>query len=195
MAEAPAPPTDRCPWAAGDELLIAYHDEEWGVQVHDDRHHLELLSLESAQSGLSWLTILRKRDGYREAFFNFVPERVAAMTDLDIERLMGETRIVRNRAKITSTIANARALIDVASQFGSFDDYIWTFVNGAPIKNAFRASGEIPASTPLSAAVAKDLKRRGFRFLGPTTCYAYLQSAGLVNDHLQGCRRWKALPG
>ena len=180
----------RCEWApAGDPLYLAYHDEEWGVPSRDDRHLFELLLLESAQAGLSWATILRKREGYRAAFAGFDPEVVAGFGPRDVERLLGDSTIVRNRAKIESAIANARATLAVLEERGSLAEYVWSFVGGAPIQNRWKALSEIPASTPESAAMSKDLKRRGFRFVGPTICYALMQSCGLVNDHVTSCFR------
>jgi DNA-3-methyladenine glycosylase I len=169
--------------------MVAYHDDEWGVPVHDDSRHFEFLTLEGAQAGLSWSTILAKRDGYRRLFEEFAPERVAAFTDRDVDRLLGDAAIVRHRGKIESTIGNARALLAVAEEFGSFDGYAWQFVGGSPIVGDWTTLAGIPASTPESTAMSRDLKRRGFRFVGPTTVYAYLQAAGLVDDHVSTCFR------
>jgi DNA-3-methyladenine glycosylase I len=169
--------------------MVAYHDDEWGVPVHDDHRHFELLTLEGAQAGLSWSTILAKRDGYRRLFAGFDPEQVAGFTDHDVERLLDDTAIVRHRGKIVSTIGNARALLAVAEEFGSFDVYAWQFVGGAPIVGDWPTLAHLPSTTPDSTAMSRDLKRRGFRFVGPTTVYAYLQAAGLVDDHVTTCFR------
>ncbi len=179
----------RCPWCGDDPLYQAYHDEEWGVPVHEDRTLFEFLTLEGAQAGLSWITVLRKREGYRRAFADFDPAPVARFTAARIERLMADPGIVRNRLKIESTVSNAQAFLDVQSEKGSFDRYLWDFVDGEPIINHFRELAEVPASTPLAERISKDLKRRGFRFVGPTIVYAYLQAVGVVDDHLLGC--WK----
>lgn len=185
---------ERCAWAAGgDALYQAYHDDEWGVPVHDDRLLFEFLVLEGAQAGLSWATILRKRPAYREAFEGFDPAVVARYDDGKIAGLLAHPGIVRNRLKIGSAVQNARAFLAVQEQFGSFDAYIWRFVEGAPIQNAWREPVEIPASTPLSDALSKDLKQRGFSFVGTTICYAHMQATGMVNDHLTRCFRWAAL--
>ncbi len=183
--------TTRCEWTGEDELMIAYHDREWGVPVHDDRHLFELLILEGAQAGLSWITILRKRENYRSAFEGFQPEAVARFGEKERARLLGNEGIVRNRLKIDATISNASAFLEVQNEFGSFDRYIWQFVDGAPVQNRWRALGELPAQTGQSIAMSKDLKRRGFRFVGPTICYAFMQAAGLVNDHVLGCFRFE----
>ena len=183
----------RCPWCGDDPLYQQYHDEEWGVPVHDDGRLFEFLTLEGAQAGLSWITILRKREGYREAFAGFDPEAVARFDKRDIERLLANPGIVRNRLKIESSIGNARAFLDVQEQHGSFDHYIWHFVDGEPIVNQFKTMAEIPASTPLSETISKDLKKRGFKFVGPTIVYAHMQATGMVNDHLIGCFRWQEL--
>jgi DNA-3-methyladenine glycosylase I len=180
----------RCGWAAaGGELDIRYHDEEWGVPVHDDRRLFELLTLEGAQAGLSWSTILKKREGYRRAFAGFVPERIARFNRRSVERLMGDPGIVRNRLKVESTIENARSFLRVQEEFGSFDAFLWEFVDGRPLQNRFRRMSDLPASTPLSDRVSKELKRRGFRFVGSTICYAYMQATGMVNDHTTDCFR------
>lgn len=184
----------RCHWAlATQEGMVEYHDGEWGVPVRDDRVQFEFLVLESAQAGLSWYTILRKRAGYRAAFAEFDPARVARFTEARIERLMGDASIVRNRAKITATIGNAKCFLAVQREFGSFCDYLWGFVDGEPVVNHWREPREVPATTPLSDRIAKDLKQRGFKFLGSTVVYAHLQATGLVNDHLVGCFRHAAL--
>jgi DNA-3-methyladenine glycosylase I len=178
----------RCGWATG-EWLIPYHDTEWGVPVHDDRTHFEFLILEGAQAGLSWLTILKRREGYRKAFAGFDPAAVARFTDTRVEKLLLDPGIIRNRAKVHSAVSNARLFLDVAQEHGSFDHYLWSFVDGRTVVNRWRRTDQLPASTPLSEAVSKDLRRRGFRFVGPTVVYAHLQAAGLVNDHLVGCFR------
>ncbi|MCT4796813.1 MULTISPECIES: DNA-3-methyladenine glycosylase I [Exiguobacterium] len=177
----------RCPWCGTDPLYVRYHDEEWGKPVHDDQKHFECLTLESAQAGLSWLTILRKREQYRSAYSDFDVNRVAAFTAEDVERLMRDTGIVKNRRKIEASINNAKRFLEVQSEFGSFDAYIWSFVDHQVVRNEWRSVEEIPAVTELSERLSKDLKRRGFKFLGPTTVYAHLQATGLVNDHLSTC--------
>ncbi len=182
----------RCSWAAG-ELLESYHDHEWGVPVHDDRHHFELLVLESAQAGLSWLTILRKREGYRKAFRNFDPAAVAAIRAPEVEELLADPGIVRNRRKVESAVNNARVFLEVQHSFGSFDKYIWSFVDGTPVVGSWTQVGEIPAQTALSQQVSKDLQKKGFRFVGPVVVYSHLQSAGLVMDHVTSCSRYADL--
>jgi len=182
----------RCAWAQG-PWNIPYHDTEWGVPVHDDRTHFEFLVLEGAQAGLSWLTILKRRDGYRKAFANFDVEKVARFTPAKVEKLLVDPGIIRNRAKVESTVRNARAFIAVADEFGSFDTYLWDFVGGRPKVNRWRRIGQVPALTPISEAVSTDLRRRDFRFVGPTVCYSHLQAAGLVNDHLVSCFRYAEL--
>jgi DNA-3-methyladenine glycosylase I len=179
----------RCPWAGSLPEMIAYHDEEWGTPSHDDRHLFEMLTLEGAQAGLSWSTILLKRKGYRRAFAGFDPKKVARFTAADVKRLMGDPGIVRNRLKIESTIDNAKAFLKVQQEFGSFDNYIWSFVGGKPIVTRFRSMKEIVAETDLSRQISKDLKRRGFRFVGPTVIYAFMQAVGMTNDHMVGCFR------
>ena len=180
----------RCFWAKpGNTLYVEYHDREWGVPVHDDRTWFEMLCLEAAQAGLSWETILKRREGYRRAFHGFDVEKVAAMTDADIQRLMQDTGIIRNRLKITSTISNARAFLAIVAECGSFDHYIWQFVAGKTLVNHWRNREELPATSTESDAMSKALKKRGFRFVGSTICYALMQSTGLVDDHLQGCFR------
>jgi DNA-3-methyladenine glycosylase I len=178
----------RCGWAK-DDLAIRYHDEEWGVPVHDDRRWFEFLILEGAQAGLSWDTILRKREHYRRAFAGFDPDTVARFDEARIQALLADPGIVRNRLKITSAVKNARAFLRVREEFGGFDPYIWQFVEGRPVRNAWSSLGEIPARTPLSDSMSKDLKKRGFTFVGSTICYALMQATGLVNDHLVGCFR------
>ncbi len=178
----------RCGWCGTDELYVKYHDQEWGKLVTDDKKLFEFLVLESAQAGLSWITILRKREGYRKAFCDFEVERVARMTDEDVERLMLFEGIVKNRLKIKSTITNARLFIDIQKEFGSFYDYTLSFFpNKKPIDNIVRSLGEIPSSSPESDAMSKDMKKRGFKFFGTTICYAHLQAAGFINDHLADC--------
>jgi len=183
------PGPTRCSWAGTDPRMVAYHDDEWGVPVHDDGVLFELLTLEGAQAGLSWSTILNKRDGYRAAFAGFDVDRVAAYDTADVERLVQDATIVRHRGKIESTIANARAIQAVRREFASFAAHVWTFVDGEPVVGEHRAPGDLPAATETSTALSKDLKRRGFRFVGPTTVYAFMQAAGLVNDHVVGCFR------
>jgi DNA-3-methyladenine glycosylase I len=181
----------RCGWSQSDPLYIEYHDTEWGVPVHDDRTLFEFLILEGAQAGLSWITILRKRDAYRKAFARFDPKKVARFTDKDAARLLADPGIVRNRLKIQSAIKNARAFLEVQSEFGSFAKYQWSFVDGKPIQNRFRSLKEIPARTEVSDAFSKDLKRRGFNFVGSTIIYAHMQATGMVNDHVVDCFRYK----
>jgi DNA-3-methyladenine glycosylase I len=189
MPGMPGTPT-RCDWVPLDEpLYLAYHDEEWGVPSHDDRHLFEMLVLEGAQAGLSWATILRKREGYRRAFVGFDPEAVARFTPRRIERLLEDPGIVRNRLKVESAVANARAALEVRAAFGSLDAYLWGFVGGHPVANRWRTMAELPAETEASRAMSRELKRRGFRFVGPTVCYAFMQATGLVNDHVVSCFR------
>jgi DNA-3-methyladenine glycosylase I len=186
----------RCGWVPrGDPLYVAYHDREWGVPSRDDRHLFELLVLEGAQAGLSWATILHKREGYRRAFAGFDPAAVARFGPDDVARLLGDAGIVRNRLKIESAIANARAALAVKTEVGSLAAYLWDFVGGRPTQNLFRTSQEIPAETAESQAMSKELKRRGFRFVGPTVCYAFMQAAGLVDDHVTSCFRHSARRG
>ena len=185
----------RCPWGTGDPLNLAYHDTEWGVPIHDDGHLFELLCLEGAQAGLSWTTILRKREGYRLAFEGWNPERIAGYGAEDEARLLADPGIVRNRAKIASVIGNARAYLRLADAPGVFDRFLWLFVGGAPIQNRWTAMGTVPAETDVSRALSRDLKKRGFSFVGPTIVYAFMQSAGLVNDHLVSCFRHAELSG
>jgi DNA-3-methyladenine glycosylase I len=179
----------RCEWCGDDPLYVAYHDQEWGVPSRDDRHLFEMLLLEGAQAGLAWITILRKREGYRRAFGGFDPARVARFTEADQARLRGDAGIVRNRLKIASAVRNARAWLELVAERGSFAAYLWDFVDGRPVQNRFRSLRELPAATPLSDTISKDLKRRGFNFVGSTIVYAYLQSVGVVNDHVVGCFR------
>ena len=179
----------RCSWAGSSALMIEYHDTEWGVPVHDDRRLFELLTLEGAQAGLSWSTILNKRENYRRAFANFDLRKVARFDRRKVAALMNDAGIVRNRLKIESTISNALAILAVQAEFGSFDRYLWRFVDGRPVKNSPRASGDVAASTPLSDKLSKELKKIGFRFVGTTICYAFMQASGMVDDHLTGCFR------
>jgi len=186
----------RCEWARSDDpLLVSYHDEEWGVPSHHDPHLFELLTLEGAQAGLSWKTILHKRIGYRSAFVQFDPARVARFNARKVEELLRDPAIVRNRLKVESAVSNARRMLEVQREFGSFDAYIWQFVGGAPIVARRRRMRDLPAETRESKAMSNDLKRRGFRFVGPTVCYAYMQAAGLVNDHVTTCFRYRDLSG
>ena len=185
--------TIRCPWAGSDPLYLRYHDEEWGVPVHDDRHFFEMLVLEGAQAGLAWITILRKREGYRAAFDGFDPAVVAGYDDRRVEALLGNPAIIRNRLKVQSAVGNARAFLRVQDEHGSFDRYVWRFVDGRPRQNRWRTMDEVPAETPESRAMSRDLKGRGFRFVGPTICYAFMQATGLVNDHLVDCFRREPL--
>ena len=179
----------RCFWAGDDPQMIAYHDEEWGVPIHDDRRWYEKLLLDGAQAGLSWSTILRKREGYRKAFAGFDPAKIARFTDKDVTRLMGDAGIVRNRLKIRSAISNARAFLALQDEHGSFDAWIWRFVGGKPIRGNVRGRGDILARTPLSDALSRELRGRGFNFVGSTIIYAFMQAGGLVNDHTVGCFR------
>ncbi len=183
----------RCPWAGNDPLYVAYHDVEWGVPLHDDRRLFEFLVLEGAQAGLSWLTILRKRAHYRRAFEGFDPVHVAAFDAGRIERLRSDRGIVRNRLKIRSAVTNARAFLKVQADCGSFDTYLWGFVDGRPLTNHWRLPDQVPAETALSAVLSRDLKQRGFTFAGPTICYAFMQAVGLVNDHLIDCFRHREI--
>jgi DNA-3-methyladenine glycosylase I len=184
----------RCDWApTSDALYLAYHDEEWGVPSHDDRHLFEMLVLEGAQAGLSWSTILNKREGYRKAFAGFDAGKVARFTSARVERLLLDPGIVRNRGKVESTVSNARAVLAVTEELGSLDAYVWSFVDGRPIVGRWKRTGQIPAETEESRAMSKDLKRRGFRFVGPTICYAFMQACGLVNDHMVTCFRYGEL--
>ena len=180
----------RCPWCGSDPLYVSYHDHEWGVPLHDEQRLFEMLTLEGAQAGLSWLTILRKREGYRRAFAGFDPQAVAEFGEADVARLLADPGIVRNRLKVASTISNARAVLEVQARYGSLDAFLWGFVDGTPIRNSWRSMAEIPASTPLSDAMSRELKRHGFRFAGTTICYAHMQATGMVNDHLTGCFRY-----
>ena len=183
----------RCQWCQGHDIYVAYHDEEWGVPVHDDRTLFEMVVLDGAQAGLSWLTILKKRDNYRAAFDNFDPGKVAKYSPRKIEQLLQNPGIVRNRLKVESAVRNARAFLEIQAEFGSFDTYLWRFVEGAPIQNAWTSMAQIPARTKESDTVSEDLKKRGFNFVGSTICYAFMQAAGLVNDHVVDCFRYAQL--
>jgi DNA-3-methyladenine glycosylase I len=185
----------RCGWAGDDPLMISYHDEEWGVPVRDDRKLFEFLVLEGAQAGLSWRTVLRKREGYRRAFQGFDPERVARYGDKEVASLLSDPGIIRNRAKVASAVGNARLVIAVRDEFGSFSAYLWRFVGNRPIVNRFRTMAELPARSRESDAMSRDLSRRGFRFVGPTICYALMQAVGMVNDHLVTCFRHDVVKG
>lgn len=180
---------NRCSWCGTDELYVKYHDEEWGVPVHDDRKHFEFLVLESAQSGLSWLTILRKRENYRTAYDNFAPEKVAQYGEEKISELLSNPGIVRNKMKIEASINNAKRFLEIQKEFGSFDAYIWGFVNNKPVMNNYQNISEIPAASDLSDRISKDLKSRGFKFLGSITIYSHIQAVGIVNDHINACFR------
>jgi len=187
---------NRCEWAEGsDALMLAYHDEEWGAPSRDDRHLFEMLTLEGAQAGLSWQTILNKREGYRRAFAGFDPARVARFDARKVERLLQDPGIVRNRAKIESTVSNAKAVLRVQRELGSLAGYLWSFVGGEPIRNRWQRLSDLPAETPESKAMSKDLKKLGFRFVGPTICYAFMQAVGMVNDHTVDCFRYRELTG
>ncbi len=179
----------RCSWCGDDDLYVRYHDEEWGVPLRDDRALFEFLVLEGAQAGLAWITVLRKREGYRAAFDNFDPAKVARYSDRTLQRLLNNPRIVRNRLKVFSTRQNARAFLAVQEEWGSFSNYIWHFVDGKPVQNRWRSMAEVPATSPLSDCISKDLKRRGFGFVGTTIVYAHMQATGMVNDHLASCFR------
>ena len=184
----------RCPWAgAEDPLLLAYHDREWGVPVHDDRRHFEFLVLEGAQAGLSWSTILHKRPGYARAFARFDPARVAGFDARRVHRLLQDPSIVRNRRKVASAVQNARAFLEVQREFGSFDRYAWGFVGGAPQQNRWKRAGQVPATTPVADRWSRDLRARGFGFVGPTIVYAHMQAVGMVNDHLVDCFRYRTV--
>jgi DNA-3-methyladenine glycosylase I len=186
---------ERCEWANKTELEQLYHDNEWGVPVHDDRTLFEFLILEGAQAGLSWSTILQKREGYRNAFHKFDALSISRYSDADILRLLANPEIVRNRLKINATITNARAFLRIQHEFGSFDRYIWQYVHGRPIQNAWKRLMDIPSSSPESSTMSKDLQKRGFKFVGTTICYAFMQAVGMVNDHRVGCFRYKQVKG
>ena len=185
-------PPKRCDWCGDDPLYQAYHDQEWGVPTRDDQTLFEFLLLEGAQAGLSWITILRKREGYRRAYDNFDAARIARYSDKKIERLLQNPAIVRNRLKVASAVKNARAYLEVLETHDSFSDFIWQFVDGTPIQNRWRSLQEIPAATAISDTMSKQLKKRGFNFVGSTICYAFMQATGMVNDHLTGCHRYRA---
>ena len=182
----------RCSWStmSNNQLMLEYHDKEWGVPEHDDKNLFEFLTLEGAQAGLSWQTILNKRENYRRAFDGFRPERVAKYSKTDIARLLADTGIVRNRLKIEATITNAAKLLEARKQFGSFDKYLWEFVGGRPIKHRFKSMSDVPAETEESSLMSRDLRKRGFRFVGSTICYAFMQAVGMVNDHTTDCFRY-----
>ena len=184
---------NRCAWCGDDHLYTAYHDKEWGVPIHDDRLLFEFLVLEGAQAGLSWLTILKKRDNYRKAFHNFDCETIANYTATDVNRLLADSGIVRNRLKIESAIKNARGVINLQAEFGSLDSYLWRYVDGVPLHNGWKSLAEMPAKTKLSEKISKDLKQREFNFVGPTICYAFMQAVGMVNDHTTGCFRYEEI--
>lgn len=188
-------PMERCGWAEGDPLLTTYHDTEWGVPLHDDRKLFEYLLLDSMQAGLSWLVILRKREGFRRAFDGFDPARIAEYGPSEIERLLADPGIVRNRRKVEAVIGNARRFLEVQREFGTFDRYIWQFTGGGTIVNAHASMEQVPARSPESDAMSRDLARRGFKFAGSTICYAFMQAAGMVNDHLTACFRYRAVLG
>ena len=181
----------RCQWCMADPLYVEYHDKEWGSPLHNDRKLFEFLILEGAQAGLSWLTILRKRKNYRKAFDQFDPGKIARYDQRKVRFLLADEGIIRNRLKITATIQNAQSLLAIQKEFGSFDDYIWRFTNGKPRKNSWKKLDQIPAKTSESAAMSEDLKARGFKFVGPTICYAFMQATGMVNDHMVDCFRYK----
>lgn len=183
----------RCEWAGSDPLYVAYHDHEWGVPEHDDRQLFEKLILDGAQAGLSWITILRKRDNYRQAFDHFDIQTVARYGENKIQELMQNAGIIRNQSKIRSAVTNAQAFIRIQEEYGSFNAFLWDYVDGKPIQNTFEHMGEIPAATPLSERLSKDLKKRGFKFVGPTIVYAYMQAIGMVNDHVMDCFRYESI--
>lgn len=181
----------RCGWCKGSELMMAYHDEEWGTPLHDDNRHFEFIILDGFQAGLSWSTIINKRENFRKAFDNFDPQKVARYTEKKIEKLLNDSGIIRNKLKIYSSVSNAKAFLKVQEEFGTFDKYIWQFTGGKTIKNKFESLSQVPAKTKESDAMSKDLLARGFKFVGSTICYAYMQAAGMVNDHLVTCHRYK----
>ena len=181
----------RCEWCGNDPLYISYHDEEWGVPLHDDRRLFEMLILEGAQAGLSWLTILRKREHYRRAFDGFDVEKIAAYSEAEVQRLLADSGIVRNRLKIEAAVRNARGVLEIMEAFGSFDSFIWRYVDRTPIQNAWKSLAELPARTDLSDRMSRDLKKRGLNFVGPSICYAFMQAVGMVNDHTVGCFRYE----
>lgn len=181
----------RCAWCGTDPLYMKYHDEEWGLPLHDDRQLFEMLNLEGAQAGLSWITILRKRENYKKAFDNFDAKKIIKYDEKKIQELLGNEGIVRNRLKVNAVITNAKAFLDIQKEFGSFDAYIWQFVGGKPLKNKRRSLADVPAKTAESDAMSKDLLKRGFKFVGSTICYAFMQATGMVNDHVSDCFRYK----
>lgn len=183
----------RCEWPAEDPIYVTYHDKEWGEPVHDERTHFEFLILEGAQAGLSWLTILKRRDGYRRVFHQFDPAKVAAMSQTDIEAALQDPGIIRNRQKVAAAVNNAVVFLEIQKEFGSFDTYIWGFVRGKPVVNHWKNNGDIPATNELSDVLSKDLKKRGMKFVGSTIVYAHLQATGLINDHLVSCFRYDEL--
>lgn len=185
----------RCAWCESSELYIRYHDEEWGVPAFDDRRHFEFLVLESAQAGLSWITILKKRENYRKAYDGFDPEKVGRYSERKKEKLLADAGIVRNRLKIEASINNARRFLEIQKEFGSFSNYIWDFVNGRPVTGTWKALDKIPARTEISDRLSADMKRRGFRFLGSVIMYSHMQATGLVNDHITGCFRYREITG
>jgi DNA-3-methyladenine glycosylase I len=195
VVDAQAAIPERCAWVGTEPLYLAYHDREWGVPVHDDRLLFEFLVLEGAQAGLSWLTILKKREGYRQAFADFDPQQVARFDRADVDKLLSDPGIVRNRLKVESAISNAQAFLRVQEESGSFDAYVWRFVDGETIQNRWTTIAEVPAKTAEAEHLSKDLKRRGFRFVGPTIMYAHMQATGMVNDHTVECFRWAELGG
>jgi len=184
----------RCGWCGSDPLYVAYHDNEWGRPVHDDRRLFEFLVLEGAQAGLSWLTILKKRENYRRAFHAFDCERIASYSQRDVERLLADPGIVRNRLKIESAIRNAQGVLDIRREHGSLDAFLWRYVGGTPIQNAWKSLAELPAQTKESGMMSRDLKKRGFNFVGPTICYAFMQAVGMVNDHMTDCFCYREIP-
>ncbi len=184
------PKTTRCEWVGTDPLYVQYHDQEWGVPLHDDRKLFEFLILEGVQAGLNWLTVLKKRQNYRAAFADFYPEQVACFSEQKIRSLLADPGLIRNHLKIRASIQNARAFLAIVEEFGSFDSYIWKFVNGRPIRNAWRRHVDIPSQTPISNQMSKELRKKGFAFVGPTICYAFMQAVGMVNDHTTDCFRY-----
>jgi DNA-3-methyladenine glycosylase I len=183
----------RCSWCGDDELYIKYHDTEWGVPLHGDQKLFELLTLEGAQAGLSWLTVLRRREGYRKAFENFDIEKVANYSEPKVKKLLGDKSIIRNKLKVSSTIKNAQVILDLRNEFGSFDKYIWSFINNKSTKPAYASVSSLPSSSDEAVLMSKDLRRRGFNFVGPTICYAFMQSSGMVNDHIKSCFRYSQI--
>lgn len=183
----------RCQWVSDDKLIEKYHDKEWGVPLHNDQKLFEFLILEGAQAGLSWITILRRRENYREAFDDFDPSKVAVYDDKKIDELLNNKGIIRNRLKILSAVSNAKAVLKIKEEFGSFDSYVWQFVGGTPIENEWKTMDEIPSKTKESEKMSKELKKRGFKFVGPTICYAFMQAVGMVNDHVTSCFRYSEL--